>query len=163
MLLAIDCAIVVIVEIVAIVAIVAIGQSGQNSEAFTCDSVLLLYAGNHVFSSALSLLPSSLPVIVLYIRRFHPSIFHPSISSKIPLRFQCFKHSPVSIALAPNCALSHEIVRRAPENTRSGSSLIAGIERMSIAIEDNLGQRFLCWSSHHQLKGDSVSYSSPEI
>ena len=30
--------------------------------------------------------------------------------------------------------LSHEIVRRPPEKTRSGSSLIAGIDKISIAI-----------------------------
>src|SRR6187402_2511440 len=53
---------------------------------------------------------------------------------KIPLLFQCLRHSIISSVLGSNCPLSQETVRRAPENTRSGSALIAGIERISRAI-----------------------------
>jgi hypothetical protein len=65
------------------------------------------------------------------------------------LRSQCFKHSTFSIVSAPSCALSQEIVLRADEKMRSGSALMAGIDKISIAINDNLGQRFLWASWHH--------------
>jgi len=65
---------------------------------------------------------------------------------KIPLFFQCFIHSTISMVVGSICAFSYEIVRRAPEKTRSTSSLMAGIKRMSSAIRESLGQRFLCGS-----------------
>jgi hypothetical protein len=64
-------------------------------------------------------------------------------SFKIPLNFQCFKHSNNATFVSPNDALSHVIVRRAPEKTRSTSSLIAGMDKISIAIHESLGHRFL--------------------
>ena len=75
----------------------------------------------------------------------------PSIN---PDFFQCFKHSKISIVSSPSCILSHDIVRRPPENTRSGSALMAGIDKMLIASCDNLGQRCRCWESSHQHKAD---------
>src|SRR5450631_4427981 len=71
---------------------------------------------------------------------------------RIPLLFQCFKHSLHSIVSGSNCPLSQLTVRRAPEKTLSGSSLIGGIERTSIAISESLGQRCLCVSWHHHAK-----------
>jgi hypothetical protein len=58
---------------------------------------------------------------------------------KILLLFQCFKHSLISIVLGSICPLSYVIIQRAPEKTRSGSSLIARIERISSAIKESLG------------------------
>lgn len=65
-----------------------------------------------------------------------------SLSSEIPLLCQFFKHSILSIFSADSCALSHKIVQRAPKKTRSGSSLIAKINRMSLAMYKSLGQCF---------------------
>ncbi|KAK7575062.1 hypothetical protein V3481_017027 [Fusarium oxysporum f. sp. vasinfectum] len=62
------------------------------------------------------------------------STWSPCSPAVIPLRIQLFKHSPFSIVDAPRSIRFHEIVRRAPENVRSGSADMAGIERMSIAI-----------------------------
>ena len=56
-------------------------------------------------------------------------------------------------------ALSYEIVRRAPEKTRSTSSLIAGIERILSAIRESLGQRFLCGSWSHHISADILLIS----
>jgi hypothetical protein len=60
-----------------------------------------------------------------------------------PLGIQFFRHSIFSIFLSPKSILSHKIVRRAPKKTRSDSTLIAEIDRTSITICDNFGQRFL--------------------
>ncbi|KAJ0126047.1 hypothetical protein HZ326_30851 [Fusarium oxysporum f. sp. albedinis] len=50
-------------------------------------------------------------------------------------------HSPLSIVRLPNWHRSHEIVRLAPEKTRSGSADMAGIERISTAIRERRGSR----------------------
>jgi hypothetical protein len=50
-------------------------------------------------------------------------------------------------------ALSQEIVRLAQENTRSGSSDIAGTLSMSIAIWCKRGYSILCSSRHHHPSG----------
>ncbi len=52
---------------------------------------------------------------------------------------QIFKHSSISIVYPPSEHRVYEIVRRDPENIRSGSADIAGIERMSIAILERRG------------------------
>src|SRR6266498_136466 len=62
---------------------------------------------------------------------------------RISLFFQCFIYSTISMVGGSICTLFHEIVRRALEKTRSASSLIAGIERISSVIRESLGQRFL--------------------
>ena len=41
----------------------------------------------------------------------------------MPLLFQCFKHSVASIIGPPSLIRSHDIVRRAPEKTRSCDEL----------------------------------------
>ncbi|KAF1988964.1 hypothetical protein K402DRAFT_11844 [Aulographum hederae CBS 113979] len=56
-----------------------------------------------------------------------------------PCLSQCPKHSTISITVAPNECLSHDIVLRAPENTLSGSSEKGGIEKISIAIRERRG------------------------
>ncbi|PVH93320.1 hypothetical protein DM02DRAFT_229689 [Periconia macrospinosa] len=70
------------------------------------------------------------------------------------LRIQLFKHSPFSIVDAPRSIRSHEIVRRPPENVRSGSADMAGIERISLAIFDSRGKRSCCSSRSHQVRGE---------
>jgi hypothetical protein len=54
-------------------------------------------------------------------------------------RSQLFKHSDCSTTVAPSLDRSHDIVRRAPEKTRSASADIAGIERISMAICERRG------------------------
>jgi len=49
-----------------------------------------------------------------------------------------FKHSPVSMILTPSLILYQVIVLLTPENIRSGSVDIAGIERISIVIRERL-------------------------
>jgi hypothetical protein len=66
--------------------------------------------------------------------------------SKIPLLFQYFKHSLISIVSGSICPLSQLTVQRASEKTLSGSSLISEIESISIAINKSLGQRYFCVS-----------------
>ena len=51
-----------------------------------------------------------------------------------------------ALLLLVNQEILNEIVQRAPEKTRLGSSLIAGIDKISITIYESLGQRFLCES-----------------
>jgi hypothetical protein len=63
--------------------------------------------------------------------------------SKIPLLFQCLSNSLSLIVSALICPLSYVTVQQASEKTRSGSSLIGGIERILIAISASLGQRCL--------------------
>jgi hypothetical protein len=88
--------------------------------------------------------------------RDHQLTFEFSISTFIVrlLRIQLFKYSIFSIFLSPTCILSHEIVRRAPENIRSDSAFIAGIDRISIVSCDGFGQRFLCDFESHQESGE---------
>jgi hypothetical protein len=70
------------------------------------------------------------------------------------LRIQFFRYSIFSIFSFPSCILSHEIVRRTPENIRSDSAFIAGIDRISIASCDSFGQRFLCDFESYQESGE---------
>src|SRR6266498_1555925 len=73
----------------------------------------------------------------------HSSSTYMTIWFRIPLFFQYFIHSTILMVGGSICALSHKIVRRALEKTRSTSSLVAGIERILSAIRESLGQRFL--------------------
>src|SRR6266498_4671378 len=73
----------------------------------------------------------------------HSSSTYIIIWFRIPLFFQCFIHSTILIVGGSIYTLSHKIVRRAPEKTRSTSSLIAGIKRILNIIKESLGQRFL--------------------
>ena len=59
------------------------------------------------------------------------------------------------------CALSHKIIRRALEKTRSTSSLIAEIERILSAIRESFGQRFFygSWPYHTNADILPISYS----
>ena len=57
-----------------------------------------------------------------------------SIISNIPFFFQCFKHSTAAIILRLNWDLSYVIVRQAPEKTCSALLLMAGTERILVAI-----------------------------
>ncbi|OCK94056.1 uncharacterized protein K441DRAFT_722075, partial [Cenococcum geophilum 1.58] len=63
---------------------------------------------------------------------------------KIPPLYQLFKHLVLLIFSSLSDILSHIIVRRPPENTLSGSSLIAGIKRILIANRKRRGHLFLC-------------------
>ena len=56
-----------------------------------------------------------------------------------PSRSQLLMHSILSIFMHDRLNLSHEHVRRAPENVRSGSDDSAGIDRIDIAILLNRG------------------------
>src|SRR6266566_10117153 len=60
-------------------------------------------------------------------------------SFEIPLLYQLFKHSVLSIFSGPSNILSHVIIQRPLENTLSGSSLIPGIKRISIANRERRG------------------------
>src|SRR6266536_4483067 len=62
---------------------------------------------------------------------------------KIPLFFQCFIHSTISMIGGSIYALFYKIVRRAFEKTRFASSLITRIKRILNVIRESLGQRFL--------------------
>jgi len=76
----------------------------------------------------------------------HSSSTYMTIWFRIPLFFQCFIYSIILMVGGSICALSHKIIRRALEKTRSTSSLIAEIERILNIIKESLGQRFLCSS-----------------
>ncbi|SRR6266536_156473 len=73
----------------------------------------------------------------------HSSSAYIIIWFRIPLFFQYFIYFIILIIKDSICTLSYEIVRRAPEKTRSALSLIAGIERILSVIRESLGQRFL--------------------
>jgi hypothetical protein len=65
-----------------------------------------------------------------------------------------------------DCPLSHDIVQQAPENTRFGLSLIAGIKRISMAIYESQGYRCLRISWHHYMRAKTPVlslYGSPEL
>ena len=94
-------------------------------------------------------------MLIPAIRPTSPYYSSPPTSSEIrPDAYQLFKHCVFSIAETPNCIRSHEIVLRAPEKTLSGSSLIAGIDKISIAICDSLGQAVRRSSASHQFNAD---------
>src|SRR6266498_315828 len=59
--------------------------------------------------------------------------------SRIPVLFQCLRHSLSLIVSVSICPLSHVTVRRAFKKTRSGASFIGGIKRILIAISASLG------------------------
>jgi hypothetical protein len=69
-------------------------------------------------------------------------------------RIDLFRYSIFSIFLCSNCILSHEIVRRALENTRSDSALIAGIDRISIVNYNSFGQWHFCDFESYQENGE---------
>jgi hypothetical protein len=93
-------------------------------------------------------------IIVLSSYSWASSINSIGMPCVIPLLIQLFMHSPLSIVRLPSWHLSHDIVRRAPEKTRSGSADIAGIERMSMAIFERRGYRCDCSSRSHQVSGE---------
>src|SRR5947207_4413427 len=82
---------------------------------------------------------------------------------EIPAFIQFFKHLSFSIIAAPSRALSQLIILLTPENTRSGLSLIAGIEKISIAIYDNFGHYSRCLSWSHQLSADDWRFVGPYV
>jgi hypothetical protein len=85
-------------------------------------------------------------------------------SPRISVLFQSCSSSLTSIVSGLSCALSQVIVRRALENTRSGLSLIAGIDKISRAKRDRRSHLFYCISCVHYLISDIVtSYNGVSI
>jgi hypothetical protein len=85
-------------------------------------------------------------------------------SPKISVLFQSCNSSFTSIVSGLSCTLSQVIVQQAPENTRSGLLLIAGIDRISSTKRDRHGYLFCCMSCVHYLIGDSVTlYNSVSV
>ncbi|KAF2182903.1 hypothetical protein K469DRAFT_787709 [Zopfia rhizophila CBS 207.26] len=80
------------------------------------------------------------------------------------LRYQLLIHAILSTLSSPSDILSYETVRRSLEKTRSGSSLIAGIERTLRANFKNTRNRFCCSSSNHHCRDVNpwISYESSE-
>jgi hypothetical protein len=70
-----------------------------------------------------------------------------------PSRGQLLMYSILSIFMHDRLNLSHEHVRHAPENARSGSDDSAGIDRIDIAILLGCGYRSYCSFRHHHSRG----------
>ena len=83
-----------------------------------------------------------MPILLLPVLLTPPLIFNTlattSADTKLPdlttLRTQLFKHSVYLTTVAPSLHRDYDIVRRAPEKTRSALANITSIERILMAI-----------------------------